>query len=245
MIDSLPVQHVPVNDTENGIGQIRRTRRRPYLVGHDIQFLFFGSKPQHRLHEVLPVRGIQPGRPENDMAAAGGGHSPLPLQFRPAVHAHRLWLTVFGVRDTALSIEYIVSGYMYQRGAAVPGGSRQISGSGPVEKVRRQDIILGPVHIGIGSAIDYHIRADARSHVLHGFGIRYVETDRLFPFHTVHIRKYESMGSCSHVPGNIPQLHPELPVRPCHKYFHIIRFSSVRFRPVSQGSPCPYGPVHL
>ena len=148
----------PLHDLEDRTGQIPGVGRRADLIEHDAQAVALGGQAEHRSKEVVPELGVEPCGAEDQIAAAAFGYRPFASQLRASVGSRRVGRVVLGVGRTLVPPEDVVRRYVDQHGPSFAGRGGQVCHGAMVEQVRRGLVLLCPVYVRIGRAVDDHVR---------------------------------------------------------------------------------------
>ncbi len=204
--------------THNRTGKISRIARRTNLVEHHTQLVTLPRQPQHRLHEIIPKRRIQPRRPHNQVRRPRSTDSLLPLPLRPAIHPQRRNCIILPVRPARRTVKHIIRRHMHQQrtpqGSTSPKHSRPV----PVHPERRLSIIFSPVHSRIRSTIDHHIDIMPLTHSRNPISIGNIQVRQIIKKEPPPITTISK-----HL-----KLRPQLPIRSRNKNIHekmLIRYT--------------------
>jgi len=198
-----------VQNGADGICQVAGIGGGAHLVEHHVEARAAGHEAEHGLHEVLAVNGVKPGGADDDAAAATGEDGLLTFQLGAAIGPQRAGWHIFGARGVSLAAEHVVRAHMDEQGAFCLGGRCQIGSGCGIDEVGYLFVILGGVHIGVGSAV--HDGAHALGGFEHGGSIGNIQL--------CHIGEDELMLAAQ-LSGYAAHFIAQLAVGTCNKNFH-------------------------
>jgi len=140
------------------IGDQRGRGRRADLVGHHPQRITLGTHAQHGAQEIRAVRGIDPGRAEDQVATTGRTYGILTISLAGAIYTQRRSRLIFAVRRGTLAIEHIVGGVMHERHAMRRTPSCDHPRSLRIGRKGRIDLLFGTVDRSVGRGVDHDRR---------------------------------------------------------------------------------------
>ena len=214
MIDALRGKAALSHKARNQSGQIRGRGRRADLVEDDRKGLPLGRKPHHGLDEILAVRGIEPRRPEDQIAAARLGNGFLAEELGRAVDAEGGCRPVLGIGLAAIAVEHVIRRDVDQDGVPLLCDKGEVRGGAVVEEIGHGGIALGALDIGIGGAVDDDVHMLALADQTDRIDVRDVQIEGLRPGKTAYVGK-EIAGTVRQDPAT--DFPPELTVRTGHK----------------------------
>ena len=144
---------------DDGAGHVGGPGGLPVLVVHHVHGGPLPLAPDHRAHEVRPVRAVQPGGPEH-VAVRGKlpEHGPLPGQLGAPVGGPRAGGVALRVGPRGVPGEHVVGGDVHQAGAGSRAGTGEVRRAVPVHGQRLALVGLRVVHPGPGRAVHHDIR---------------------------------------------------------------------------------------
>ena len=185
-----------------------------HLVEHHIQARAIGHEAKHGFHEVLTMDGVEPGRADDDAAAAAVENGLFAREFGATVGTQRAGGHVFGAGGVAIAAEYIVGGDMDEQSPLCLGGGGQVGGSGGIDEVGYFFIVLCGVHVGIGGAV--HNGTHALCCFKHSGGVGDVELCYIG----------EDKFVCAACPGGYAaHFIAQLSIGTCYENLHVILIS--------------------
>src|SRR5262249_22475268 len=119
------VKRTAQRDIEARPGDIARSGRAATLIGDHAQAVALGGKPQDGLHEVAPMRAVEPGRAHDHVTRIPSADGAFAGKLAAAIGIKRSGRILLYVRSTLTPIEYIIRRNMHERDPAPGGFGRQ------------------------------------------------------------------------------------------------------------------------
>ena len=218
VVDTLLV-HLPLrDDPADQFRQIARICGRSHLVEHDLQRRALGRELPHRLHEILPVRRVEPGRPENLPGAAGILHRLFALKLCRPIHAIRMHGPVLPARECDIAMEDVIRGDVDEMRAPLRRHAREDARGKMIQEVRHLYVLLGLVNVRVSRAIDDHIDLFRLADEPDRVAVGDVQIDGVHPGKGRDVREDVTVGGTR---GNVPHLGSQLSVRAGNQYVHM------------------------
>ena len=159
----------------DGFGEVTGVCRCADLVENHAEFRFLASKAEHRLHEIVAKRAVEPCCANHHCPLAQAQHLLLAFELRPSIYAVRTCGLVFAIRLVVGAVEHVVRGNLNHPSAAPLDGLRQNGWSLGVEFPAEFLVALGFVHGSVGRAVHDAIYMVFTHELFHGIRIGDVE----------------------------------------------------------------------
>ena len=158
---------VPVDDGDDGGGQVCRPCRGAYLIEHHADRVPLAAEPEHGFDEILPVDGVEPGGPDDHVRRGDVADRLFPLPLGLPVDAERRGKVVFPVWAAVASVEDVVRRDMQEKGVAGFCRGGEHGRTVPVHPVGRFLIGFRPVDRCIGRTVDNRPNGAIAAEALH------------------------------------------------------------------------------
>ena len=127
------------------------------LVAHHLQLVAVAREAEHRVHEVLARDAEEPRRAHHEVALVRRRHRVLAGELRAAVGGPRPGGVGLDVGRALRAVEHVVGGGLHD-GRAHCRSRRHVSGRRAVQRRRGLLFPLRAVDVGVGRAVDDHVR---------------------------------------------------------------------------------------
>ena len=109
------------DQSSGGLGNESTPGRAPDLVAHDSKAVAFFGKAQHRQHEVLAARSVDPSSTQNQVVRTSLAHERFSSLLGSSISRNGCDCGAFGVRLGRTPVEHIVGGVVHEQRAEFPG----------------------------------------------------------------------------------------------------------------------------